>query len=30
MKQSSIVVSKKSKKAWEAFKNYPGESMETD
>ena len=29
MEQSSIAVSKKSKKAWEAFKNYPGESMET-
>ncbi len=28
MEQSSIAVSKKSKKQWEAFKNYPSESME--
>ena len=29
MEYSSIAVSKKSKKQWEAFKNYPSESMET-
>jgi len=29
MEQTSIAVSKKSKKQWETFKNYPGESMET-
>ena len=28
MEQTSIAVSKKSKKEWEKFKNYPGESME--
>ena len=28
MEQSSIAVSKKSKEAWETFKNHPSESME--
>lgn len=29
MEQTSIAVSKKSKKQWENFKNYPSESMES-